>query len=61
MKEEIFSDLVVFIHKQSRGFDFPITVATSIENGLGITGDDGEDFIIEFSRKYNIDISNFHL
>jgi acyl carrier protein len=60
MKEEIFNDLVAFIHKQSRSFDIPVTMETSIENDLGITGDDGEDFIINFSRKYGIDISNFY-
>ncbi|WP_343745233.1 DUF1493 family protein [Chitinophaga sp.] len=60
MKEEIFNDLVAFIHSQSRGFDIPITMETSMENDLGITGDDGEDFIVEFSKKYSVDISNFY-
>lgn len=60
MKEEIFNDLVAFIHSQSRGLDIPITMETSMENDLGITGDDGEDFIVEFSKKYSVDISNFY-
>lgn len=60
MNEEVFSDLVAFIHKQSRVFDIPITMETSIENDLGITGDDGEDFIVQFSKKYGIDISDFY-
>ena len=38
--KEVFSDLVDFIHKQSRAYDIPITMETSIENDLGITGDD---------------------
>jgi acyl carrier protein len=59
MKEEIFNDLVAFIHKVSRSFEVPITMETSIENDLGVTGDDGEDLIIEFSKKYNVDINNF--
>ncbi|MCF6405182.1 DUF1493 family protein [Chitinophaga filiformis] len=60
MKEEIFIDLLAFVYKQSRAFDIPITMETSIEGDLGITGDDGEDFIIQFSNRYSIDISNFY-
>ncbi|QHS58573.1 DUF1493 family protein [Chitinophaga agri] len=60
MKEELLNDLVAFIHQQSRHFDIPVTTGTSIENDLGITGDDGEDFIIQFSKKYSVDISSFH-
>jgi hypothetical protein len=58
--KEVFSDLVAFIHEQSRTFDIPVTMETSIENDLGITGDDGEDFTVQFSNKYGVDISNFH-
>ena len=59
MKEEIFNDLVAFIYKVSRNFEVPITMETSIENDLGVTGDDGEDLIIEFGKKYNVNITNF--
>ena len=60
MKEEIFNDLVAFIYKLSRRFEVPITMETSIENDLGVTGDDGEEFIVKFSKKYKVDISNFY-
>lgn len=60
MKDTMFIDLVTFLHKQSRSFDVAITMETSIENDLGITGDDGEDLIMEFSKKYNVDIKNFY-
>ena len=60
MKEKVFSDLVDFIHKQTGSYDVPITKETSLENDLGITGDDGEDLIIAFGRKYNVNITNFY-
>ncbi|CAL1519026.1 DUF1493 family protein [Chitinophaga sp. MM2321] len=60
MKEETFIDLVTFIHNYSGSFDLPIRMETSIENDLGITGDDGEDLIVEFSKKYSVDIKNFY-
>jgi acyl carrier protein len=59
MKEKVFNDLVEFIHKQTGSHEIPITKETSLENDLGVTGDDGEDLIIEFGRKYNVNITNF--
>lgn len=60
MKNEIFNDLVSFIYKVSRRIEVSITMETSLENDLGVTGDDGEELIVEFSKKYNIYINNFH-
>lgn len=60
MKEEIFNGLIAFIYKISKRFEVPITMETSIENDFGVTGDDGEELIVEFSSKYNVDINNFH-
>ena len=37
-----------------------ITRDTLIEDGLGITGDEAEDLIIAFSKKYNVDIGSFN-
>lgn len=36
-----------------------ININTSIENDLGITGDDAIDFIEEFSEEFNVDIQLF--
>lgn len=60
MKEKIFEDLAAFLHEQSGAFEVPITLNTSIENDLGITGEDGEELIVNFSKRYNINIDNFY-
>lgn len=60
MKKEIFDDLAAFSYKVSGRFEAPITMETSLETDLGITGDDGEELIVEFSSKYNVDINNFY-
>ncbi len=60
MNQEAFTDLVAFIHEQSRRYEVPITLDTSIENDLGATGDDGEELILKFSKRYNVNIDNFY-
>ena len=57
--EILFTELVSFIRKQSGEDKMPITRETSIEDDLGITGDDAYDLIIAFGKKYNIDVSGF--
>jgi hypothetical protein len=38
-----------------------ITLDTTLENGLGITGDDGEDFIWAFFNEFEVDYTGFEL
>jgi len=53
-----FEDLVFFLQKQT-GANKTITKDTLIEDDLGVTGDDAEDLIIMFSKRYNVKIDNF--
>lgn len=59
MNKELFNDLVSFLRRKSRAFEVLITPETSIEEGLGVTGDDAEELIIEFGKRYNVDLSDF--
>jgi hypothetical protein len=54
-----FSELVVFIREQINEYNMPMTKETLIEDDLGITGDEAEELIVNFSKKYNVDISSF--
>ena len=36
-----------------------LTRATTIENDLGITGDDATDFMVDFSKTFGIDLEKF--
>jgi len=60
MQDNTFEDLVAFLYEQSGVFEVPITFDTSIEEGLGITGEDGDDLIVKFSKRYNVNIDNFY-
>jgi Protein of unknown function (DUF1493). len=45
MKEQIFNDLTEFIHKQTGSYEITVTSETSLENDLGVTGDDGTSIL----------------
>jgi acyl carrier protein len=55
----LFESLVSFVRLRSREFKKSITRETLIEDDLGVTGDDAAELILEYSKKYNVDISNF--
>jgi acyl carrier protein len=59
MENEIFETLSDFVIKQSCVDDEPITRDTELKDDLGVDGDDGVEFIIEFGRVFNVDVSNF--
>jgi hypothetical protein len=54
----LYESLLEFVRKESGTYEI-IDRDTGIEKGLGITGQDAEDFIMKFAKKYNVDISNF--
>jgi len=57
---DYFNELVLFIRDQIREYKMPITRDTLIEDDLGVTGDEANELLINFSRKYNVNISNFN-
>lgn len=59
MNEQLFKELADFLHEQSHSFEVVISPATAIEDDLGVTGDDGEELIINFSRQFNVNIDDF--
>lgn len=68
MSDEIFNRLKTFISEQGFGYTLPfpflfkkkeITRETSIERDLRITGDDADEFLIDFGKEFNVDVSQF--
>lgn len=57
--EACFAELISFVRDISGEHEIPISRTTSLENDLGITGLDAERLIIEFGKKFKIEISNF--
>lgn len=59
MSDEIFEELKKFIIEQRWEYDFPLVRETTLERELRITGDDADEFLIAFGKKFNVDVSEF--
>lgn len=59
MSNEIFEKIKEFTVKQTGVKEKDVTEDASLENDLGIYGDDAVDYIIAFGKKFNVDISKF--
>lgn len=56
---ENFEELVSFIREQIREYKKPVTKQTSIEDDLGVTGEEADELLANFSSKYRVDIRGF--
>mgnify|MGYP000010461983 CR=1 FL=1 len=52
-------ELSEFIKKEINDYKCDIQLDNLLEDDLGITGDDASELIHAFSKKFNVDISNF--
>ncbi|MHA4895224.1 DUF1493 family protein [Pedobacter sp. PWIIR3] len=59
LNEIQFGELIAFIRTQIREDVMPITRETLIENDLGVTGDEAEELIKSFAKKFNVNIDCF--
>ena len=55
----IFINLKSFVIRQSAVKDEEITRDTSIEDDLGVTGNDAVDFLIADSKTFDVDVTKF--
>jgi acyl carrier protein len=59
MEDLKFEMLISFIREEIGEFDLEIKKDTLIEDELGLTGDDGIELICNYSKKFNVDITDF--
>ena len=59
MDDAIFITLKGFVAKQVGVNGIPLTRETIIDKDLGVVGDDAYELIIAFSKKFNVDVSNY--
>ncbi len=57
--ETILEKLKIFITKNDWGFAKRLDENTSVEDDMGITGMDAVDFINDYAKEFNVDISEF--
>jgi len=59
MNDEIFNSLKLFVIKEAAVEDEEVTREAKIEDELGVTGDDAVDFLIAYSKAFNVDVTKF--
>lgn len=59
MEQDIFSDLISFVHTSRWKYRKELTRETQLERDLSLTGDDAVEFMESFFSKFNIEFSNF--
>ena len=59
MKNEIFEKIKDFTIRESFIKNVVLTRETQIEQELGISGHDAVEFILAFSKEFNVDVSRF--
>lgn len=59
MAELILEEIANLVVDKMGKYRKPLTRQTSLEKDLGMSGDDAVEFLLEFSKKFNVDIGNF--
>jgi acyl carrier protein len=59
MKDEVFNRVKKFVTKQAAVYENEVTDDASLENDLGVYGDDAIEFIVAFGKEFNVDVSRF--
>lgn len=54
-----FAELVSFIRDNIGEYEMPITKETSIEDDLGVSGDEADRLVIAVSKRFNFNMENF--
>lgn len=57
----INTTLIKFIRDEIGDDIIPVEDHTTLESDLGISGIDADKFILSFSKKFNIDLSDFNI
>lgn len=61
MDDVLFMNIVDLIETKMGRYNLPITRETCLEKDLGITGDDAVELLVEYSARFNVDVSKLDL
>jgi acyl carrier protein len=59
IENEVSPELCSFIEKERWKYPFKLTPNIEIEKDLKVTGDDAIEFIIDFGKEFDVDVSQF--
>lgn len=61
MEDNFLKDIIALIEAKMGKYKIAIVRETCLEKDLGITGDDAAEFLLEYSQKFGVDVSNLNL
>jgi acyl carrier protein len=59
MNDELFNKVKEFTVEQAAVTEAEVTENASLENDLGVYGDDAVEFILAYGKEFNVDVSRF--
>lgn len=57
--KDLYESLILFIRQEIREFKKSIDKETTIDDDLGVTREDAAYLIVNFGKKYSVDVSKF--
>lgn len=61
MQHQIFERIVLLVEKKMGKYHHPKERTTCLEKDLGMSGDDAYEFLVEFGKTFDVDISTFEM
>ena len=61
MGDEVLEEVTSLIEKQMGRYKKPIVRETCLEKDLGISGDDAVELLLDYSKKFDVDVSKFDI
>ncbi len=61
MSDDIFESIKLLSEKKMGKYRKPLLRDTTLEKDLGMSGDDAVEFVLDFSKKFSVDVSKFEI
>jgi acyl carrier protein len=59
--DKILNQIILFIKEKMGNYDRALTSKTCLEKDLGIIGDDAVELLLEYGKKFDVDLSNLDM
>jgi len=61
MNDEVFEKIRLMVIDKMGKYRKPLVRDTTLEKDLGVSGDDAVEFLLDFGKEFNVDMSNFDI
>lgn len=61
MSDEILIKIILLVEEKMGKYQMPLVRETALEKDLGMSGDDAVEFLLDFSKEFNVNMSSFDI